>query len=91
LAGPKSVLEEIHQGRSLRHLRQPRVVAHQHVLARVLGEQRRTVGNARITVGEVEQTRLDDDRIELAHHLVLEGIGAFGQAHRVVQFPVLSD
>ena len=33
----------------------------------------------------------DDDRVELAHHLVLERIGALGQAHRVVHFRILYD
>jgi len=54
------------------------------VLAGVLREQRRAVWNAHIAVGEVEQTRLYDDRVEFAHHPVFERVGALGQCHRVV-------
>jgi len=67
----KPILEEVHQRGFVRHLRQAGVVAHQHVLAGVLGEQRRAVRDAHIAVGKLEQTRFDDDRIQLAHHPVL--------------------
>ena len=84
----KAVFEEVHQGRFLRHFGQARVVAHQHVLAGIGRQQCRAVRGAHIAIGEFEQTRFDDDRIEFAHHPVLERIGALGQCHHVVHFPV---
>ncbi len=84
----KAVFEEIDQGRPLRHLRQARIVAHQHMSAGVFGHQRRAVREAHIAVGEVEQARFDDDRlVEFAHHLVLDRVGALGQAQCIVHVP----
>ena len=86
------VFEEVHQGRLVRHFRQPRVVAHQEMLAGVLRQQGRAVRDAQIAVGEVEQARLYDDRpIELAHHVVLERVGALGECHCIVHFRCLYD
>ena len=83
---PEPVFEKVHQGRFLGHLGKARVVAHQHVFPGICRQQRRAVRDAHIAVGELEQTRFDDDGVEFAHHPVLERVGALGQSHRVVHF-----
>ena len=73
----KPQTEVVEQLRLRRHLRQPRVVAHQHVFAGILLVQRGAAINADPAVGEVEQQRLADNALELFFHLVFELVGAF--------------
>ena len=77
--GGEAVVEIVEQRRLRRHLRQPRVVAHQHVLAGVLRLQRNAAVVADLAVGEVEQKRLGDDALELFFHLMFELVGTFRQ------------
>jgi len=74
----KAIFEEIHQRGPLGHLRQARVIPHQHVLAGVRGKESRAARSAGITVSQIEQARFDDDCVELAHHPMLERVSAFG-------------
>jgi hypothetical protein len=70
--------EIIDQGGLGRHFGKPRVLLHQQVFAGIARQHGRGVV-IQLAVGEVEQRRLDDDVLELVHHLLFERIGAFGQ------------
>jgi len=70
------VLEEVKQGRFLRHLRQAWIVAHQHVLGWVGGRRGRL---GRIEITGREQHRLADPPVELLHHVLFELFGTLGE------------
>ena len=73
LRGREAILEEVEQSRLLRHLRQARVVAHQHVLARIGGRRRRL---GRVEIARGEQHRLPDTAVHLRRQVLLKLLGA---------------
>jgi hypothetical protein len=69
----EAVLEEVDELRLVRHLRQPRVGAHEKVLAGVLRHQRGAALDLHLAVSHVEQHGLGSDLVvELVHHALFE-------------------
>jgi hypothetical protein len=76
--GGEPCLEEVDQRRLVRHLRQPRVGAHDEVFARIGCLEGPTVLDLDPAVGHVEQNRLGSDALaQIVHHLFFELVRAF--------------
>jgi hypothetical protein len=80
-------LEEIDQRRLLRHRRQPRIGAHEEMLAGMGGEQSRPLRHLHLAVAEIEQRRAGGDALaQFVHHGLFELVGALGEGLRFVLF-----
>jgi hypothetical protein len=70
-----------------RLFRQPRIGAHEEVLAGIGGKQRLPVVDLDPAVGHPKQHRLGDDAfIQCLHHLFFKLVGAFRQCQRSCVF-----
>ncbi len=84
IGGREALPEEIDQLWLLRHLRQPRIGAHQEVLAGILRHQRGAAFHLDLAVAQGEQHRLGRDLlVELEHHALFELVRLFRKGQRL--------